>query len=68
MVPMNPQEFKTVDYAYNQLLQAISRMNEVEVLLKRVGKTASAAKVGSASRAIREEADHLYQQLATNGE
>lgn len=66
MVPMNQAQFNTVDYSYNQLIQAIGRMNEAEKLLRQVGMTVSAAKIANASRMVRQEADHIREALENN--
>lgn len=63
---MNQAQFNTVDYSYNQLIQAIGRMNEAEKLLRQVGMTVSAAKIANASRMVRQEADHIREALENN--
>lgn len=66
MVPMNPQQFKVIDYVATQLLQAYSRLQEQEKVLRQNGRGAAAAKIGNAARMVKEEHDRLHNELANN--
>lgn len=65
-VPMNPQQFRAIDYVATQLLQAYGRLQEQEKVLRQNGRAAAAAKIGNAARMVKEEYDLLYEQLANN--
>ena len=66
MVPMDKNMFSEVNYVNNQLLQAFTRVREAEVLMRKNGDAATAAKLKRTMQMLQEITDYLSERLMNN--